>query len=171
MGTGQVVDLEGFEPSTFPMIIGTRSRQPAPSQPQRFLQIRSVLPGLDLSFPLPGLSPSLPGFNMHQSPGPQASGALHHSRIVLGKALCNVLSGADVVSVAFLASQNIDKKTRQAWVVDLEGFEPSTSSMPLRRAPNCATGPRRGRRGPGHRHSTIGPVAGQSRKGSDNDAG
>ncbi len=25
--------------------------------------------------------------------------------------------------------------------VDLEGFEPSTSSMPLRRAPNCATGP------------------------------
>ena len=32
----------------------------------------------------------------------------------------------------------------QGWkVVDLEGFEPSTSSMPLRRAPNCATGPRR----------------------------
>ena len=28
-------------------------------------------------------------------------------------------------------------------MVDLEGFEPSTSSMPLRRAPNCATGPRR----------------------------
>jgi hypothetical protein len=27
-------------------------------------------------------------------------------------------------------------------LVDLEGFEPSTSSMPLRRAPNCATGPR-----------------------------
>ena len=26
-------------------------------------------------------------------------------------------------------------------LVDLEGFEPSTSSMPLRRAPNCATGP------------------------------
>ncbi len=27
-------------------------------------------------------------------------------------------------------------------MVDLEGFEPSTSSMPWRRAPNCATGPR-----------------------------
>ncbi len=27
------------------------------------------------------------------------------------------------------------------FTVDLEGFEPSTSSMPLRRAPNCATGP------------------------------
>ena len=26
-------------------------------------------------------------------------------------------------------------------MVDLEGFEPSTSSMPWRRAPNCATGP------------------------------
>ena len=26
-------------------------------------------------------------------------------------------------------------------LVDLEGFEPSTSSMPWRRAPNCATGP------------------------------
>ena len=25
--------------------------------------------------------------------------------------------------------------------VDLEGFEPSTSSVRLRRAPNCATGP------------------------------
>ena len=27
-------------------------------------------------------------------------------------------------------------------LVDLEGFEPSTSSMPWKRAPNCATGPR-----------------------------
>ncbi len=32
-------------------------------------------------------------------------------------------------------------KTCQAVVVDPEGFEPSTSSMPLRRAPNCAMGP------------------------------
>jgi hypothetical protein len=38
----------------------------------------------------------------------------------------------------------------QAWLghadvssglVDLDGFEPSTSSMPWKRAPNCATGP------------------------------
>ena len=28
-------------------------------------------------------------------------------------------------------------------LVDLEGFEPSTSSMPWKRAPNCATGPSR----------------------------
>ena len=28
-------------------------------------------------------------------------------------------------------------------MVDLEGFEPSTSSMPWKRAPNCATGPRK----------------------------
>jgi hypothetical protein len=27
-------------------------------------------------------------------------------------------------------------------MVDLDGFEPSTSSMPWKRAPNCATGPR-----------------------------
>jgi hypothetical protein len=27
-------------------------------------------------------------------------------------------------------------------LVDLDGFEPSTSSMPWKRAPNCATGPR-----------------------------
>ena len=27
------------------------------------------------------------------------------------------------------------------WQVDLEGFEPSTFSVRLRRAPNCATGP------------------------------
>ena len=45
-------------------------------------------------------------------------------------------------------------ENRRAWVrccvrasprpklVDLGGFEPPTSSMPLRRAPNCATGPR-----------------------------
>ena len=26
-------------------------------------------------------------------------------------------------------------------MVDLDGFEPSTSSMPWKRAPNCATGP------------------------------
>ena len=32
--------------------------------------------------------------------------------------------------------------TNRTSVVDLEGFEPSTSSMPWRRAPNCATGPR-----------------------------
>ncbi len=25
--------------------------------------------------------------------------------------------------------------------MDLDGFEPSTSSMPWKRAPNCATGP------------------------------
>ncbi len=29
-------------------------------------------------------------------------------------------------------------------LVDLEGFEPSTSSMPWKRAPNCATGPSEG---------------------------
>jgi hypothetical protein len=28
-------------------------------------------------------------------------------------------------------------------VVDLKGFEPLTSSMPWKRAPNCATGPRK----------------------------
>ncbi len=28
--------------------------------------------------------------------------------------------------------------------MDLDGFEPSTSSMPWKRAPNCATGPRQG---------------------------
>ena len=28
-------------------------------------------------------------------------------------------------------------------LVDLKGFEPLTSSMPWKRAPNCATGPRR----------------------------
>ena len=28
-----------------------------------------------------------------------------------------------------------------ASLVDLDGFEPSTSSMPWKRAPNCATGP------------------------------
>jgi hypothetical protein len=27
-------------------------------------------------------------------------------------------------------------------LVDLKGFEPLTSSMPWKRAPNCATGPR-----------------------------
>ena len=32
-------------------------------------------------------------------------------------------------------------------MVDLGGFEPPASSMPLRRAPNCATGPRLGRAG------------------------
>ena len=30
-------------------------------------------------------------------------------------------------------------------LVDPEGFEPSTSSMPLRRAPNCAMGPTHGK--------------------------
>jgi hypothetical protein len=30
-------------------------------------------------------------------------------------------------------------------LVDLDGFEPSTSSMPWKRAPNCATGPLWGR--------------------------
>ena len=43
-------------------------------------------------------------------------------------------------------------------LVDLGGFEPPASSMPLRRAPNCATGPRLGRAGePGSawkQHST-----------------
>ena len=32
-------------------------------------------------------------------------------------------------------------------LVDLEGFEPSTSSMPWKRAPNCATGPSEGQVG------------------------
>ena len=32
-------------------------------------------------------------------------------------------------------------KRRLGCLVDLDGFEPSTSSMPWKRAPNCATGP------------------------------
>jgi hypothetical protein len=30
---------------------------------------------------------------------------------------------------------------KKTLLVDLEGFEPSTSSVRLKRAPNCATGP------------------------------
>lgn len=32
-------------------------------------------------------------------------------------------------------------ESKESKLVDLEGFEPSTSSMPWKRAPNCATGP------------------------------
>ena len=39
--------------------------------------------------------------------------------------------------------QHTGRRLRVGRVVDLEGFEPSTSSMPLRRAPSCATGPHR----------------------------
>ena len=34
-----------------------------------------------------------------------------------------------------------ERKLGVSCLVDLEGFEPSTSSMPWKRAPNCATGP------------------------------
>ena len=38
-------------------------------------------------------------------------------------------------------SQVVKKRKLLKRMVDLEGFEPSTSSMPWKRAPNCATGP------------------------------
>jgi hypothetical protein len=38
------------------------------------------------------------------------------------------------------------KTCSQEFLVDLVGFEPTTSSMPWKRAPNCATGPRYARK-------------------------
>ncbi len=37
--------------------------------------------------------------------------------------------------------QNVSHKDIFGGLVDLIGFEPMTSSMPWKRAPNCATGP------------------------------
>ena len=38
---------------------------------------------------------------------------------------------------------SLERRVVFSGMVDLEGFEPSTSSMPWKRAPNCATGPYR----------------------------
>ena len=54
----------------------------------------------------------------------------------------NGIGGADIVEIA-LSRQVMSSVTRGG----PGGFEPPASSMPLRRAPNCATGPRLGRAG------------------------
>lgn len=41
-----------------------------------------------------------------------------------------------------LASKNVRRENHNEGVVEPTGFEPVTSSMPSRRAPNCATAPR-----------------------------
>jgi hypothetical protein len=51
---------------------------------------------------------------------------------------------------------HLDSRRKRSWLggdgkclnvlVDLVGFEPTTSSMPWKRAPNCATGPQRAMR-------------------------
>ncbi len=41
----------------------------------------------------------------------------------------------------FRAGRAPERASNYGNLVDLDGFEPSTSSMPWKRAPNCATGP------------------------------
>jgi hypothetical protein len=43
----------------------------------------------------------------------------------------------------FVWQNEMDQRKSLGILVDLDGFEPSTSSMPWKRAPNCATGPLR----------------------------
>jgi hypothetical protein len=50
-------------------------------------------------------------------------------------------------------------------MVDLVGIEPTTSSMPWKRAPSCATGPRLGR----NRSNDFRPPVGDSQTSSRND--
>ena len=78
-----------------------------------------LLPG---EFGCPWLRPSAPCLPRHQAP-PAMPGFHRHP------ALCDGF-GQPTAPV---------QRTK---MVDLRGFEPLTSSMPLRRAPNCATGPR-----------------------------
>ena len=40
-----------------------------------------------------------------------------------------------------LAGEDLTNVLGEIVLVDLNGFEPLTSSMPWKRAPNCATGP------------------------------
>src|SRR5579884_213596 len=49
----------------------------------------------------------------------------------------------DPVWTQFSIVGNVEVCKCLSCLVDLEGFEPSTSSMPWKRAPNCATGPLR----------------------------
>ncbi len=59
------------------------------------------------------------------------------------------------------------KKTRRLasfCLVDLKGFEPLTSSVRLKRAPNCATGPELSRIVPKRAHR-VNPVASRASVG------
>jgi hypothetical protein len=48
----------------------------------------------------------------------------------------------DVIAAGRIALQDVELVGHAGELVEPMGFEPTTSSMPSRRAPNCATAPR-----------------------------
>ncbi len=59
------------------------------------------------------------------------------------------VNSADAVEKA-RALQNVHEEWHRENLVEPMGFEPTTSSMPSRRAPNCATAPPKERNGSAH---------------------
>lgn len=64
--------------------------------------------------------------------------------LLKGEAPAGALSIRTSRSPKLKSRSSCYEHAKKGGMVDLTGFEPVTSSMPLKRAPNCATGPQLG---------------------------
>lgn len=137
-------DLVGIEPTTFPASRDALSRV-------RELIISSLIsssmehgtmrfPALDLSFPATRLGERWEVFLMGERPGPTAAGRSSLPTVVLDQSGRRIVCTADIEPFRGLTSQDVNAG-HKGGLVDLVGIEPTTSSMPWKRAPSCATGP------------------------------
>ena len=107
----------------------------------QFLNGTMGLPAFKLSLAGQGFRESPELFLMDQQPWSTAAGGFGLSSIVFAQSRCGLFGTTDVESARAFTLQDVDGGHGRD-LVDLVGIEPTTSSMPWKRAPSCATGPR-----------------------------
>ncbi len=123
----------GFEPTTFPV---------SPGRAHQSLDHCAVFPSLKLVFPSHGGATRGVLFLVYQPPRTVILQGFGVIRVVVGQAFFDVHGLADVVPTRGLTLENVNAERHCGeTLVEPMGFEPTTSSMPSRRAPNCATAP------------------------------
>jgi hypothetical protein len=128
-----LVEPAGFEPATFPV---------SPGRAQQLLDEVSILLPLDLRFASDGFTPRGIFLRINKLPGSAIPQSKRVIGVVIGDSLGQILCLPDIIPPAGFALEDIDMEFHAQSLVEPAGFEPATSSMPSRRAPNCATAPR-----------------------------
>src|ERR1700674_3858411 len=123
----------GFEPTTFPV---------SPGRAHQTLDHCPIFPIFEFAFPSHRCATRGVFFLEDQLPGATVLQGFRVIRVVVSEAFFDVNGLANIVAIRGLALEDVNVEGhKQESLVEPMGFEPTTSSMPSRRAPNCATAP------------------------------
>src|SRR5208282_6310205 len=109
----------GFEPTTFPVL---------PGRAHKSLYEFAILLAFDIELPSDGLASRVVLLRVDQPPGAPVLQREGIVRIVIGETFLKVFRLSDVIPIRGFALEDVHIERHDSKLVELMGFEPTTSS-------------------------------------------